>query len=380
MTGLPEATTAADKAARDYCLCSSCGGRLFPRRPGMSPAGPDRGSGKGAGPARQCYICRGLSVNLRPFLESMLEGSSGYDFRTFAVGTQVKPSMVDRDDLVRSKFKLRGACGIKTEITRELSRRFSKKTKKTHDALDPDLTFTVNTRDGLCHIRTKAVILQGRYTKTERGLPQKQEPCGNCSGKGCMTCGLHGITGFESVEGKISELLFSKFGCTTIRFTWVGGEDRSSLVLGAGRPFFAKIQNPSKRRPRLARQIHLGPVVLHDCKILGGFPRAPMKFSSTVKIRISTENPLDPQALRKLKSGFCLPVAVYERSGKRSEKSISCVRYKKTSDCRFVLTIDAEGGLPIKRFVEGDDVAPGVSQILGDACRCVEFDFLRVGQ
>ena len=48
------------------------------------------------------------------------------------------------------------------------------------------------------------------------------------------------------------------------------------------------------------------------------------------------------------------------------------------SENRFILIIRVEGGLPIKRFVYGDDVSPGVSQILDTPCKCNEFDFLDV--
>ena len=324
----------------------------------------------------RCYICRDLYCNLQPLLKLMLEHSSKYNFETFMVGTQIKPSIVDRDDLVRSKFKLRGAYSIKTDFTRELSKRFSKKTKKTPDPLDPDLTFTINIKDEICQIRTKPVIVQGSYTKTKRGLPQKQRSYENCSGRERPTRGPHDT---ESIEGMISRVLFSKFGCTTIKFTWVGGEDRSSLVLGTGRPFFAKLQNPIKRHPKMERKTRLGAIILHDCKILDGFPRVPIKFFSTIRIRISTTTQLDSAALQKLKPALRHPVIVYE-DGKRSEKSILRVRYKKISSNNFVLTVDAEGGLPVKRFVHGDDVSPGISQILDAECRCVWFDFMQIRQ
>lgn len=381
MAGPQKAPLAPHKIPGDYCLCGSCLRRLFPKQLAPSPNKlPGQKPRKGPKPPGHCHICKNLCVNLGPFLESMLESSSKHDFGTFAVGIQIRPSIIDRDDFIRSKFKLRGTDSIKTGITRELSKRFSKKTRKTLDVLDPDLTFTINARDKLCLVRTKQVVLQGRYTKTRRGFPQKQKPCADCSGKGCGTCSFHGIAGFESVEGKISELLFSKFGCTTARFTWIGGEDKSSLVLGAGRPFLAKVQNPSRRRPRFARKAKLDFVELHNCKILESFPKTPIKFSSTIRIGISTENPLAPPALKKLKSVFPSTVVVYESSGKRSEKSVSCVKYKKTSGHGLVLTVDAEGGLPVKRFVEGDDVVPSISQILGDTCKCVRFDFMEIRQ
>jgi len=42
------------------------------------------------------------------------------------------------------------------------------------------------------------------------------------------------------------------------------------------------------------------------------------------------------------------------------------------------LFIKAEGGLPVKRFVNSDDVSPGISQILNTSCMCQEFDFLDI--
>ena len=65
--------------------------------------------------------------------------------------------------------------------------------------------------------------------------------CINCNGDGCRTCLLHGISEFTSIEGIISKYIFKKFGGTTTKFTWIGGEDKSSLVFGAGRPFFVKL-------------------------------------------------------------------------------------------------------------------------------------------
>ena len=66
-----------------------------------------------------------------------------------------------------------------------------------------------------------------------------------------QNCDFHGISEFDSVEGIISKLFFKKFGGTTAKFTWIGGEDNSSLVLGNGRPFFVKIKNPFKRKIKI---------------------------------------------------------------------------------------------------------------------------------
>ena len=306
--------------------------------------------------------------------------SSGYDFKTFAVGIQIKPSIVERDDFIRSEFRLVGTYNVKSDITRTLLRQFSRRTKKIPDALDPDLTFTVNTIDGSCHVRTKSILLWGYYTKTRRGFPQKQIPCENCLGRGCLECDFHGIGNFDSVEGQISRMLFSKFDCATIKFTWIGGEDKLSLVSGKGRPFFARLQNPVRRHPRIARKISMDFVEIHNCKILSRLPRFPIKFISTIQIKVSVKHPLNSAMLRRLKSGLRRPVVVYDDSGRRSEKSVLCTRYRKISHREFVLTVDAEGGLPVKRFIEGGNITPSIGQIIENECKCVRFDFLGIHQ
>ena len=39
------------------------------------------------------------------------------------------------------------------------------------------------------------------------------------------------------------------------------------------------------------------------------------------------------------------------------------------------MTITAEGGLPIKRFIVGDDVLPNISTLFDTSCVIQEFDF-----
>ncbi|MEK6831813.1 MAG: tRNA pseudouridine(54/55) synthase Pus10 [Thermoproteota archaeon] len=370
----------ANQIIRDYDLCDSCLGRLFSKQLHLS-------SNKLLGKklkmsvrqsSKKCFICKNLLDNLTPYLKLMLDASSKYDFSSMIVGALIKPSVIDRDDYIRSKYKLRGIDSVKTDITKELGKQFIKKTKKTIDFLNPDLTFTINFKDESCQLRSKPILLHGRYTKSERGLPQKQKPCVNCSGKGCRCCNFHGISEYDSVEGKLSEFLFDKFGGTTAKFTWVGGEDKSSLVLGSGRPFFVKIQNPFKRDLVLPRKITSDSVVMHNCKTISLPPKTPIKFNSSIELRISTENEILPTTMAKLKGILNGPVVVYETSGKRSEKVISDLKYKKTSKNCFTLFIKAEGGLPVKRFVDGDDVTPGLRQIMNDKCTCITFDFLEI--
>jgi len=376
MSNYQQIVPIANKITKKYNLCNHCLGRLFSKQLHLS-SNKLLGKKLNQNSTKKCYVCKNLFDNLNYFLKLMLDKSADYSFKTFNIGVMIKPSIVDRDDFIRSQYKLKGIDSIKTDITKEMGKLYSKKTKKIIDHLDPNVTFTINFKEELCELRSKSITLSGRYVKSERGFSQKQKSCDNCSGKGCRVCNFHGISEYDSVEGVISKLLFQKFGGTTAKFTWIGGEDKSSLVLGTGRPFFVKIQNPHKRNVKLSN-VSIDSIKINHLKSVHESPKKPLKFNSVIRVKISTESQIDSKILKKLKDLTIRPVIIYEKSGKRSEKKIFDVKSKKNSKNLFTLIIKAEGGLPIKRFVIGDDITPGISTILDTPCECREFDFLEI--
>lgn len=378
MSNYSTVLSTSNKIIKKYNLCDYCLGRLFTKQLRLSSnkiLGKKLKNGRESN--HSCYICKNLFDNLDHFLKLMLDSSFDYKFRTFSIGTIIKPSIVDRDDALKSEFKLRGIDGIKSDITKELVKLFSKKTKKITNYIDPDIIFTVNLKEPSCNLYSKPIVISGRYTKSKRGYSQKQKSCDNCSGKGCRTCNFHGISEFNSVEGVISKLIFKKFGGTTTKFTWIGGEDKSSLVLGSGRPFIVKLQNPLKRKIKLSDYAS-DFISIFNLKIIDDSPKTPLKFSSLATIKISTDSKFDAENLKKLKNLKNSPIIVSEKSGRSYEKKIFDINYKKTSDQIILVKIRVEGGLPIKRFVIGNDVTPNISETIGTHCIPEEFDFLEI--
>jgi tRNA pseudouridine synthase 10 len=378
MSNYSEVTSITNSILKKYDLCDQCLGRLFSKQLHLS-------SNKLLGKKLKkkyiskgkCYVCKNLFCNLDYFLKLMLDLSSNYEFQTYGVGIMIKPSIVDRDDFIRSKYHLKGIDSIKTDVSKELIKLFTKKTQKTLDFFDPEITFTVNLKDESCQLHSKSITLFGKYVKSKRGYAQKQQSCDNCSGMGCRVCDFHGISEFESIEGIISELIFKKFGGTTTKFTWIGGEDKSSLVLGSGRPFFVKIKNPSKRKSKLPDE-KFDSVSIFNLKLVDAFPKKPLNFYSRIKIKISTESQINSKKLKKLKNLTNCPIVIYEKSGKRYEKKIFDLKYKKNSNNLFTIIMSAEGGFPIKKFVIGDDISPNISSLLDNSCVAQEFDFLDI--
>ena len=376
---LSSVTEDAKKIQKDYNLCDSCLGRLFVKKLSLTS---NRLLGKKihkkiSKKSTKCYICKDLIDNLDTFHSNILEKTRDYQFDSFLVGAILKHSIIERDDLIRSKYQLKGIDSVKTDISRQLAKNLSQKTKSVIDHLKPELTITVNFKNNSIDLRSKSLILAGRYTKNSRVLPQKQKSCQNCKGKGCLTCNFHGISGFDSVEGKISQFLYEKFSSPQVKITWIGGEDKTSLVKGKGRPFFAQIINPKKRKIRLPKKINLKEIELHGLKQISSIPKSPLRFRSKIELFLETKDELSSIQLKKLNELKNSQIAIYEDS-KRIEKSSYSIKYAKTGPKSFRLLLEVDGGVPIKKFVDGETVFPNLSDLLDTKCFCKEFDFRQV--
>ena len=361
-------------------LCDNCLGRFFIRLTHLTSArilGNQIRHSINSRIITKCYICKNIFSNIDLYVKMMQDTSFGYEFSTFTVGAILKQSTIERDDKLRSKFHLRGVDGIKTAITKELGKKFVRKAKKRIEHLSPDITFTINFRTEQCNVKTKFIFLYGRYLKDKRGLSQKEESCKDCKGRGCIFCNNHGIVSFDGVEGKVAKFLYEKFKTEQVKFTWIGGEDKTSLVMGDGRPFFAKLFSPKKRNIRLAKKSKLNEIMIHDLRKIDYIPNGSIHFKSKTKILISTKNNIPSNKLKKLKHLANIPIEITD-SNRQYKKTIYNLKYKKHSLQSFAVEIEADGGIPIKRFVDGSDIIPNISSIMGIQCSCKKFDINQI--
>jgi len=361
-------------------LCDNCLGRFFIRLTHLTSArilGNQIRHSINSRIITKCYICKNIFSNIDLYVKMMQDTSFGYEFSTFTVGAILKQSTIERDDKLRSKFHLRGVDGIKTAITKELGKKFVRKAKKRIEHLSPDITFTINFRTEQCNVKTKFIFLYGRYLKDKRGLSQKEESCKDCKGRGCIFCNNHGIVSFDGVEGKVAKFLYEKFKTEQVKFTWIGGEDKTSLVMGDGRPFFAKLLSPKKRNIRLAKKSNLNEIVIRDLRKIDHIPNGSIHFKSKTKILVSTKNNIISNKLKKLKYLTNTPIEITD-SSRQYKKTIYNLKYKKCSLQSFTVEIEADGGIPIKRLVDGSDIIPNISDIIGVQCFCKKFDINQI--
>ena len=364
-----------------FTLCDNCLGRFFIKLTGLSSSrrlGTRIKDSLNSTTTTKCYICKNLFSSSNSYVKMMQDASVGYKFSSFLVGATLKRSVVERDDKIRSKFRLMGVDSIKTEVTRDLGKKFAKKTKISLKHLLPDITFTINFRTEKCEVKTKPVFLYGRYQKNKSGISQKQESCQDCKGTGCIFCNNHGIVHFDSVEGRISQFLYKKFGTEQVKFTWIGGEDKTSLVKGDGRPFFAKLISPKIQNIQLSKKSVCDEITINDLRKIAHIPRGSIPFHSKIIILVMTKKGITSNKLKKLKHLINIPITLTGTHGKQIKKTIHELRYRKNSLQSFTIEIDTDGGLPIKRFVEGNNVIPNITEVLNIQCFCKKFDINQI--
>ena len=366
---------------KNYDLCEYCTGRLISKLVGKQPS---KSLGKkylkkfGKSYNTKCYVCKNIFENLDSMLSNIFEKSSNLDFKTFNLGLILKNSFLERDDLIKSKFKIKGIENLKFAISAEMSKKISRRTKSKRIINDPELLIQANFKDESSTIRTKPIFVYGRYNKKIRKLPQKQISCKSCNGIGCHNCNFRGLKNIESIESKISNLLTQKFEGNQVKINWIGGEDQSSLVLGNGRPFFAKILNPKKRNRILRKSSNLEGISLSELKKILIQPKGSISFKSKVSIIVDTEKPILLAHLKKLDILKNTKIHDLSKDKKSITKQIYQIRYKKLGKTSFRLDLFADGGIPIKFFIQNSNVTPNISKLLGNPCHCRKIDFKKI--
>ncbi len=352
---------------KEYQLCQRC----LARQTGMTL---DRKA------VQKCFICRGLMDNLDSIVEETRQALKVYEFKTFLIGATLPTQIHDREDALRARFKIRGRESVKSQLTREIGLRLARRMKKKTDYLKPDVlvNLTVDKDGGITTtVRARPIAFEGRYVKKVRGAPQKQEKCAMCLGKGCPLCDYSGLAGHDSVEGIITQHLMAATGGQTPKISWIGSEDQSSLVLGRGRPFYVRVSDPKSRHIK-KKSFSKDGVTSRITGVLQDIPDTQTRFTVKTKIVTKCDRALTAADISKLRLLAGREVK-FENKSKAATKKIYSVRASRTADSEASITITADGGLPIKQFIGGEEyMDPNISQLLGAKCHCVTFDILAV--
>ncbi len=391
-----------------YNLCSYCLYRQFaPVRKNNGRAHVKINAPKND--PNSCYICQGLMSQLDSTIKKICDDveTRGFEYESFLLGASLASAFFEREDSIRARFKVRGKENIKKQFLDELRKKYQKITGKRAEHVTPDITINVvignpvidcatdadniknnknnnnnntNTLPTTVFVKSSPIILSGRYVKTIRGISQKKDKCQKCSGSGCAICNYMGVSPSNSVEAIIGSSLLKITKGDTTKFSWLGGEDKDSLVLGNGRPFLLQVSNPKVRWLKTELTINENGIcaVLKQQSPLLSF-QLPSHFTIKTKITIQAEQDLHKQSLATLLDILENSEVSYQVKSKIVKKKIYSVKAQQIDEKKFVLTMIADGGLSIKQFVGGQDyIEPSISKIIGMKCECMAFDILDV--
>ena len=320
-----------------------------------------------------------------------------YELDSFILGASLPSPMFEREDSIRARFKVRGRENIRKHFIDELRKRLEKITEKRVQYKTPDIAIHIvianegaddtknsndynNTLRQTVLLKASPIFLSGRYVKTTRGLPQKKDNCQTCLGKGCSLYGYGGASPLDSIEAIIARRVIEITRGDTTKFSWLGGEDKDSLVLGKGRPFVVRVSNPK------VRQLNKD-VIIKDNGLYAVIKQQspessfhlPSHFTTKTKIVIHAESELTDEQLATISNILENSEVSFKAKSKTLKKKIYSVQVEQIDEKRFILTMTAEGGLFIKQFVGGQQYSePNISKIIGIKCECVGFDILEV--
>ena len=355
-------------AQQSYGLCQRCSER--------------QGTGQSTFetvPGRECFVCAGTMDRIQRMAEVAVSRARRYQFRTFAVGVSFPEGVQEREDELRSNFKLKGNETIKTQAARLVASEVSAGSGKRVDKQRPDVTLLVDFGAGEVSVSSRPVFFYGRYTKPA-GVPQRRLLCEHCQGAGCKKCHNTGHELRVSVESLLRRKLAGFSGSERMIFTWIGSEDPRSVVYPPGRPFVVEIKNPRKRKfpTKFGARLGGGLVSVSSGRVLPSKPlRLPaFRFLTRISARAATR--VSKEGLAELQTRFHGERVRFERPhGRPTMKTV----YRVSAEAiGRTLSIDAEldGGLPVKRFVSGELVSPSVSEVLKTEVSCRSFDIYRV--
>src|SRR5581483_7991486 len=139
-----------------------------------------------------------------------------------------------------------------------------------------------------------------------------------------------------------------------------------------------KASDPKVRKPKKTRFAEAG-IEGKVVKVLDDVPDTQARFVTKTRIVCKCERAILPDDIIKLKKSLAGAQAKFENRSKIAVKKIHSALVKKTAENELALTIVADGGLPIKQFVGGEQyIEPNVSSLLGAKCECTAFDILKV--
>ena len=325
----------------------------------------------------KCQLCEGLTDKIAGLIYRHLSLIEAFEFSSVSLGIILPAHIINREDELRASLKLKEPPTIKRYLANvaiaELRSMLGRPVMLSH--INADVSLTLDFITETVDIRASPIYLLGRYIKQKRGIPLRTRERVN--------------TQSPSLEALLERALVLHFGAEEAKFSWAGGEDKDSLVLGQGRPFVAKLTNPRRRTlpPTLINSINdelgaLG-VGVTQLEVLTSRPKLPFHYIFTAEIACRLINS-SAGALTRFTglSAFSSIDVLFERPGRppKTRRLLSLGGFR-LSDSELRMTGTFEGGFDIRAFFGREKESraqPNAHQLLRTSLELIHYDILEV--
>ncbi|MFW5938287.1 MAG: tRNA pseudouridine(54/55) synthase Pus10 [Halanaeroarchaeum sp.] len=356
-------------------------------------------------PSEQCWVCEGLCEEFDAWADRVVAAIGDVEFETYQVGTRPPPLVEENEAMLRDLAGLDADSGeqFKSEFNREVGKRVGRKTGADVDFTRPDVQATIDLEGDAVDVHVNSAFVYGRYRKLERGIPQTEWPCRECSGSGtragepCLYCDGTGYQYPESVEQLTTPPVVEAMDGESATFHGAGREDIDARMLGTGRPFVIEVETPRYRSPDV-EQLEAAIEDYADGNVeVDGLRLATYEMvervkeldaSKTYRAEIEFDEPVDRESLDAAMATLegttiaqTTPERVdHRRASKVRERTVYDAEATLSDETHATVEIHGEGGLYIKELVSSDSgrTEPSLADLLCVGAVVTHLDVLSV--
>jgi len=356
-------------------------------------------------PPEDCWVCEGECERVETWAERAATAVEGFDFATYQVGTKVPPLLSENDALFREDAGLEADAGeaIKTELNREVGKRFGRLAGGEVDFGRPDVQLTLDLATDEVAVTVNSAFVYGRYRKLERNIPQTEWPCRECNETGvkrggeCPGCDGTGYRYDRSVEELTAPPVRDAFDADDATFHGAGREDVDARMLGTGRPFVIEVETPRRRDVDVAALETAINEFADGAVEVDGLRRASYEMVERVKeldagktyrMDVTVDESVEHEGIQAALANLSGTTVEQETPRRVDHRRADVVRTRQVYDASGQLVDDrqatvevrGEGGLYVKELVSGDDgrTVPSLAGLLGVDARVTALDVLAV--
>ncbi len=321
----------------------------------------------------KCSVCEGVFRNMEHYVQGAVSKTKGIGFKTFIIGTRLSPAIIKNEEELWESAGIEFCEPIKAEINREAGKLFSRKTGKTADEKNPEVSIILDFSTGSPDVKANPIFFYGKYKKLVRGIPQTKWDKYR-----------------TTVEDIIAKPFIRQAGSADHDMHAAGREDIDARCLD-WRPFIIQINSPKNRAVdlrKIQREINSTKKVMvtgmrrsDRNEVVGVKNLSPDK---TYKVIAAFEKDIQNLgALRKIVGQIKQQTprrVLHRRADKTRLKRVKSVKFRRISNKRLEMIIKGEAGLYIKELVTGDcgRTVPSISGILGNKAEVKELDVIKI--